>query len=111
MAWAGWGKSIGARRVAHIVAASCVALSVGVVVVQTGPAAAASGFVAASSPKRVLDTRSGEATSDGQMQGIGMRAAGTTLSIPIRGRAEVGSDAAAVVVNVTVTQPQDRGFA
>ena len=45
------------------------------------------------------------------MQGIGILGAGSTLSIPINNRVGIAADATAVVLNVTVTQPQDSGFA
>ena len=77
------------------------------------PALAVSdGFVPASAPLRFLDTRPGESTIDGKFQGTGMVNPGwPAMGIQIRGRPEVGDDAVAVVLNVTVTQPQDWGFA
>jgi hypothetical protein len=63
------------------------------------------------SPQRVLDTRSGEVTADGAFAGIGVRAAGSTLELTVAGRVGVPVDAAAVVLNVTVTQPGAPGFA
>ena len=62
-------------------------------------------------PARLLDTRPGERTVDGVAQGIGIRAGDAVLELPVAGRAEVPADAAAVVLNVTVTQPAASGFA
>ena len=62
-------------------------------------------------PARVLDTRPGELTADGQAQGVGLRPAGSTFELPIGGRVAVPTDAAAVVLNVTVTAPQAAGYA
>jgi trimeric autotransporter adhesin len=62
-------------------------------------------------PARVLDTRLGPTTFDGQQQGVGVLGAGSTTAVQITGRASVPSDATAVVLNVTVTNPQAPGFA
>ena len=61
-------------------------------------------------PGRILETRSGESTVDGLMQGSG--ALGTaTLDVPITGRAGVPSGGVdAVAVNVTVTNPTAASF-
>jgi alpha-tubulin suppressor-like RCC1 family protein len=59
---------------------------------------------------RLLDTRPGEATIDGQYQGVGVISEGTILEIPIAGRAAVPADAAAVIANITVTEPSAPGF-
>jgi len=61
-------------------------------------------------PARLLDTRAGELTVDGVAQGIGLRPGDAVLELPVAGRAEVPSDAGAVVLNVTVTQPAGAGF-
>jgi len=62
-------------------------------------------------PARVLETRSGLPTSDGQQQGIGVRSAGSVTAVHIAGRVSVPGDAAAVILNVTVTETQAPGFA
>lgn len=62
-------------------------------------------------PVRVLETRPGLATGDGLLAGIGPRDAGTVTEVPIAGRAGIPGDAAAVVLNVTVTGTQAPGFA
>ncbi len=61
-------------------------------------------------PARVLDTRPGAATSDGQQAGAGLRSGGSTLRLPVAGRVGVPSSATAVVLNVTVTVPQGPGY-
>ena len=62
-------------------------------------------------PARVLDTRAGQPTFDGQQQGIGQLAGGSVTTVQITGRATVPADASAIVLNVTVTDPQAPGFA
>ena len=59
----------------------------------------------ASSPMRLLDTRGGEPTVDGQFAGIGPVGSAAESSLPIGGRATVPASAASVVLNVTVTNP------
>ena len=61
-------------------------------------------------PARVFETRAGEDTVDGRFEGVGRLAAGSTTALAIAGRGGVGSDAVAVVVNVTAIAPGDRGF-
>jgi hypothetical protein len=59
---------------------------------------------------RILETRSGTPTIDGQFEGIGARAAFSTTPVTVLGRAGVPTDAAAALLNVTVTNPQTAGF-
>jgi len=54
-------------------------------------------------PARVLDTRVGFTTFDGLQQGGGLRGAGSVTEVQIVGRLGIPSNAAAVVVNVTVS--------
>jgi hypothetical protein len=61
-------------------------------------------------PGRLLDSRSGSATVDGQFAGIGSRAAGSITELQVTGRHGVPADASAVVLNVTVTDPKAAGF-
>jgi hypothetical protein len=61
-------------------------------------------------PARVLETRSGLPTVDGQQEGVGLRAGGSVTAVQITGRASVPSDATAVALNVTVTEAQGPGF-
>ncbi len=66
-------------------------------------------FVPLSAPKRLADTRPGESTVDGQFAGGGKLKAGVPLQLNVAGRAGVPSDAASVVLNVTVTEPVGPG--
>src|SRR6185295_18541998 len=61
-------------------------------------------------PARLLESRSGLATIDGQFNGVGVRGAGTVTALTVAGRGGVSGDAAAVVLNVTVTDAQAAGF-
>jgi hypothetical protein len=61
-------------------------------------------------PQRVLDTRSGGSTGDGQFAGVGRVAAGATLELPVAGRVGVPGDASSVVLNVTAVAPSAGGF-
>ena len=62
------------------------------------------------SPRRLLDTRVGEATYDGEFRGGGVQQDGATLQLPVAGRAGVPADATAVVLNVTSTGSSTPGF-
>jgi hypothetical protein len=61
-------------------------------------------------PARLLESRGGQATVDGLFNGIGLRGAGSVTALPVVGRGGVGGDAGAVVLNVTVSDPQAAGF-
>ena len=61
-------------------------------------------------PARLLESRSGLSTIDGQFNGVGVRGAGSETVLPVLGRGGVGGDAAAVVLNVTVTESLAAGF-
>ena len=76
-----------------------------------GPAPATDAFQSLAAPARLLDTRPGETTADGQAQGIGVRGAGSTLTLQVAGRVGIPADAVAVVLNVTVTDPTTAGYA
>ncbi|MCU1399318.1 MAG: putative thermolysin family peptidase [Acidimicrobiales bacterium] len=82
----------------------------------TGPPSAATPIVSPSIgfqsfvPARLMDTRSDGSTIDGQYDAIGVRPAGTVTSLLVAGRGGVASDAATVVLNVTVTEAQGAGF-
>jgi hypothetical protein len=71
--------------------------------------AAGSGYISLAAPARILDTRLDGATIDGQFAAGGLRAFGSTLQLVVAGRAGVPSDAASVVLNVTVTEAQGAG--
>lgn len=62
-------------------------------------------------PARVLDTRAGSTTIDGVQQGGGAPTAGSITTVLVAGRAGVPKDAAAAVLNVTVTEPASAGYA
>ena len=63
-------------------------------------------------PARLLETRAddGLTTVDGQGLGAGLREGGTTTELQVTGRAGIPGDAAAVVLNVTVTGATGAGF-
>lgn len=61
-------------------------------------------------PARLLDTRSGAPSVDGESAGIGAAAAGATLDVRVAGRGGVPGDAAAVALNVTATNPTAAGY-
>ncbi len=72
--------------------------------------AAAEFFDPLAVPRRLVDTRPGQHTIDGVLAGGGLRDAGSTLTVAVAGRANVRSDAIAVVLNVTVDEPATAGF-
>ncbi len=61
-------------------------------------------------PARLLETRGGAATIDGQYNGIGRVGAGSITSLQVAGRAKVANDALATVLNVTVINPDADGY-
>jgi len=64
-------------------------------------------------PARLVETRDvpGFDTIDGALEGIGARAAGTVLTVPVLGRGGVpASGVAAVMLNVTAVGPDAPGF-
>src|SRR4029453_16002977 len=61
-------------------------------------------------PGRLLDTRPGMSTVDGHYAGYGYRPAGTVTELHVTSRAGVPADASSVVLNVTVTEPQQAGY-
>lgn len=61
-------------------------------------------------PARLLETRAGESTIDGDSEGGGVVAAGSTTTLPVAGRAGIPASVSAVVVNVTAISPSARGF-
>jgi alpha-tubulin suppressor-like RCC1 family protein len=62
-------------------------------------------------PARLLDTRLGRPTIDAQFQAIGARSAASETKLAVAGRGGVpATGAAAVVVNVTATEPTQDGF-
>jgi hypothetical protein len=61
-------------------------------------------------PARLLDSRPGAATIDGASAGIGLRPGDSVTELQVTGRGGVPGDATAVVLNVTVTEPQGNAF-
>jgi trimeric autotransporter adhesin len=62
-------------------------------------------------PARVLETRPGLQTIDGQQEGTGALVGGSVTAVQVGGRASVPTDASAAVLNVTVTEAAGPGFA
>ncbi len=71
---------------------------------------AMTGFQPLPAPQRLVDTRAGQSTVDGQFAGIGAQGAGATLGITVAGRAGLGAEPGSVVLNLTVDQPGGAGF-
>ena len=61
-------------------------------------------------PARLLETRPGFTTIDGQSLSAGLRPAGTITELTVTGRGGTPAWAATVVLNVTVTEPTAPGF-
>ena len=63
-------------------------------------------------PARLLDTRSGQTTIDGQYAAVGALASNDALDLQVTGRGGVpsGTSAGAVVLNVTAVQPTVHGY-
>ena len=61
-------------------------------------------------PARLLDTRDGESTVDGQGVGGGPKPGGTVTTVQVGGRADVPANATAAVLNVTATGTGGYGF-
>lgn len=61
-------------------------------------------------PARLLESRSGLGTIDGQSNDVGRRERGSTTVVVVGGRGGVHAAASAVVLNVTVTEPEAAGY-
>ena len=61
-------------------------------------------------PARLLDSRPGSPTIDGQGAGIGARGGGQVTELQVTGRAGVPASATTASLNVTVTEAQAPGF-
>lgn len=61
-------------------------------------------------PARLMDTRKGEPTVDGQSSELGARPAGSVTVVAVVGRGGVPADAATVVLNVTATAASADGY-
>ena len=97
-----------ARRWAGVVGAFAVGALVAVV--PSHDADTGGEFVPLSSPVRLLDTRPGSSTVDGEFAGIGLRPAGSTLRLDVAGRAGLPADAPSVILNVTAVDAQQWGY-
>ena len=62
-------------------------------------------------PARLLDTRAGQTTIDGQFNGQGRRGAGTTLELAVTGRGGVPLDATAAILSVAGIFPDGPSYA
>lgn len=67
-------------------------------------------FTGLPSPKRLVDSRAGNDTVDGDVEGDGFRRAGTTLQFPVVGRAGIPAEATAVALNVTAVGAASPGY-
>ncbi|WP_041297933.1 M10 family metallopeptidase domain-containing protein [Ilumatobacter coccineus] len=103
----------GARRFVALVAVAGF-LASAMLVLSLAPdaprARSATGEIVATEPTRLLDTRPGESTIDGESAGEGRIEAGETLSVRVAGRAEVPADAGAAFLNVVAISPERRGY-
>lgn len=103
-------RRLGSRSVACVVAVAVVGSLAATVTTSGRTASASGGYVALTAPQRLLDTRVGQPTADGQSAGIGRRTATSTLQLQVAGRVGLPADVSAVVLNVTVTEPTAAGF-
>jgi hypothetical protein len=67
-------------------------------------------FTPLANPARLVDTRPGEATTDGQYAGVGAVGLGATLAIQVAGRGGVSTTARSAVLNVTAVGATTNGF-
>ena len=67
-------------------------------------------FVGLDAPARLVDSRSGSETIDGDVQADGFRRKGTTLQFPVAGRAKIPAGATAVALTVTAVAPAEPGY-
>ena len=108
------GQTVPNAAIARLSAAGTVCLytsaTTHLIVDVSGYFATANVVVPLAAPARLLDTRSDGATVDGAFRGGGLRPTGGTLQLIVNGRAGIPPDAAAVILNVTVDQPQLPGF-
>ncbi len=80
------------------------------VIVDVSGAFEASAEVEPLNPVRMIDTRPGTSTVDGQFAGIGQRPANATTEIKVSGRGGASTSAQTVVLNVTVTGALGDGY-
>jgi alpha-tubulin suppressor-like RCC1 family protein len=101
---------LGTTENVGIVAANPTPMQAMTGVMQPGSWSPPTGSYASLVPGRLLESRPGATTVDGQSQGIGLRAAGSVTELQVTGRHGVPADASAAVLNVTVTGAQADGF-
>ena len=78
-------------------------------VVDVAASFAATDFTAVA-PGRLLETRSGRQTVDGQLQGGGAIGGGRSVQVDVAGRHEIPDGVDQVVVNITAIQPSANGY-
>ncbi len=98
------------RKLALLCVAGFVVGALAAVAVPARDASALSEYVSLDSSRRLVDTRTGGATFDGQYAGIGLRPAGTTLDVVVAGRDGVPVDATTAVLTITAVDALDAGF-
>ena len=76
----------------------------------TGTGTGATPQFSAIQPARLLDSRPGQTTIDGQFNDIGIRPADSITELHVTGRAGVPDNATAVVLNITATQATSNGY-
>ena len=96
------------RWTPHLIAVAL--LGVLGVIARPAPVAAAEPAFVTMVPGRLLDTRPGEPTVDGQQQGTGVVAARGIVEVQVTGRMGIPADASAVMLNVTAVTPAAPGF-
>lgn len=69
-----------------------------------------SNFDSLATPSRILDTRVGKTTADGDFAGKGRRAGGSILELAVSGRVGIPADVTTVSMNLTAIGPDAVGF-
>ncbi len=67
-------------------------------------------YKALTQPARIVDTRVGGSTNDGEYSGGGIQPAGSVIELQVGGRVGLAANAKTVVLNVTVDGPTANGF-
>ena len=98
------------RRVGVAISAALACGALAVSSTATDAAAATGAYVGLPAPARVLDTRPGAATIDGQLAGAGLPGAGATTVLRIAVRAGVPPGATGVVLNLAAVDGASAGF-
>lgn len=97
--------------VVRIVAAVVLAAACSTAIKATPAAAADTATFHGQTPQRLLDTRPGQSTVDGQVAGSGPLGAGATMNLTVTGRGSVpASGVGSVALNVTVAEPTAVGY-